>query len=157
MDHGAESGQRCLCPFAAGARGQGGRLQPHGLGAPSLPDPKHQRPQLSLEGKELEQCAKHPGPHPGGCVLTWPSAPDPRESGAQDGHKGLNSVTFIQSVTLFLLPMSGDHQGISGLMSPPKPEVKPSTPQPMESRGLGGPLPGAPGQLCQPLSFTKDE
>lgn len=50
MDHGAESSQRCLCRFAAGAWGQGGWLQPHGLGAPSLPDPKRQHPQLSLEG-----------------------------------------------------------------------------------------------------------
>lgn len=38
--------------------------------------------------------------------------------GAPDGHEGPNSVTFIQSVILFLLPMSGDHQGISGLDEP---------------------------------------
>ena len=44
-----------------------------------------------------------------------------------------------------------------GWMSPAKPEVKPSIPQPMESGGLGCTLPGAPGQLCQSLSFTKDE
>lgn len=46
-----QSSQRCLCPSAAGAQSQVGWLQPHGLGAPSLPGLKLQHPKLGLEGR----------------------------------------------------------------------------------------------------------
>ena len=91
----------------------------HGLGAPSLPDLKLQRPKLSLEGKGLATACEAPWAPPSGlCPDTAVSTRPPESLGAQDGHEGLNSVTFIQSVILFLLPMSGDRQGISGLDEP---------------------------------------
>lgn len=55
-----QSSQRCLCPSAAGAQSQVGWLQPHGLGAPSLPDLKLQHPKLSLEGKGLATACEAP-------------------------------------------------------------------------------------------------
>lgn len=74
---------------------------------------------------------------------------------AQDVLKGMNSVTSSRVLTLFLSQCLETTNVSLGCMSPHKPEVKPSVPQPTEGRGLGCPT-KLPGMLCQSC-LTKDE
>lgn len=114
VDHGAAVQPASVCaPPATGLGARGGSCSLKDWKPPACQTYELQPHKLSVEGKGPEQCARRCGTRPWGCVLTLRSAPEPQGLGAQDGRKGPNSVTFIQSVILFLLPVSGDHQGLS--------------------------------------------
>lgn len=86
--------------------------------APSLPDLRAQSRKLSVEEKGLGTVCK------ARWVLRLCPDQSPEGLGAQDGHEGPNSVTFIQSIISFLLPMSEITTASLGWARPPIPELK---------------------------------
>lgn len=161
VDHGAAVSQRLSVPLLPlGLRTRVGRLQPQGLEAPSLPDLRAPAHPLSVEGKGLETVcealwAPHLGPCPDTAVSTGVHLV-PSWGHMMDTRVRIVLLSF-RVLFCFSFPCLEITRASLGWMSPPRPEVKPSNPQPMEGRGLGCTLPRASRSALPVPDLTKDE
>lgn len=154
VDHGATVSQCVVCaPSATGAQNEGGAAAASRTGSP-------QPHQLSVEGKGLGTvCQALQAPPLGLCPDTAVSTSVhlvPSWGHMMDTRVRIVLLSF-RVLLCFSSPCLEITRASLGWMSPPRPEVKPSNPQPMEGRGLGCTLPQASRSALPVPVLTKDE